>query len=672
MSRQTTEPAAKGARPRRDVVRVPEGRPARRLLGACLLCAVTFATLLAPAGVCAERWLRLDSPAFTVVGAVDEGTLGDVATRLEQFRAVFIRLFPSTPRVPPVPTVVVVYPNERAYRPFYPLNKGKVVPVGGMFIPGPDVDYITLNVEQQAYVFRIIYHEIAHSIINGAIRSIPLWLSEGLAEYYSTFEGTKAGDRAYVGRPVPEHVQLLRDSRLLPLDQLMTVNHASSIYNESDRRGVFYAESWAVVHYLLLGNDARSGQLRTFVDHLAAGAPEAQAFRDAFACDPATLERELDAYVHQVMFAGQTFVFKAPIVLDRAKRATPVASADVEALLGDVLCHMGRPIDGRARLEAVLRTEPENARAHAGLGAAAAREGRLDDAIAELRKAAAGLPDDPSVQHALGTSALRSLLQRGQPEAADPLLDTAREALAKAVSLRPGFADALANLGRAQMVANVRLQEAFDLIAQARTLSPAHDEYVLYAAEVRARQGKYAEARDLVGPILAGGAGESLKTTARSFMGAVAAQENARQAAQDAGNDGGTKPSTEPEAGAARSSDTSSKAKLVPLFRQTRDGEQRAFGTFQALECSPTPVALRVHAADRILRLLVRAMDKVELISYRDDAKGAVRCGIQSPAFEAWVTWRAIEGTPPRGGPFDGEVVAVEIVPKDYAPPARR
>jgi Flp pilus assembly protein TadD len=341
-------------------------------------------------------------------------------------------------------------------------------------------------------------------------------------------------------------------------------------------------------------------------------------------------------------------------------------------MLGDVLCHMGRPVDGRARLEAVLRTEPENARAHAGLGAAAARDGRLDDAVVELRKATERLPDDASAQYALGTSALRSVLQRGRAAVKDPMLDTAREALGRAVSLRPGFADALANLGRAQMIANVRLQEAFDLIAQALTLSPAHDEYRLYATEVLARQGKYAEARDLAGPILAGGASESLKTATRSFIGAIAAQENARQAAQDASDNGRTMPATASDADAARSSDTPGSARLVPLFRQTRDGERRDFGTFEAVECSPTPVALRVHAADRTLHFFVRALDKVEFMSYRDDAKGRVRCGTQNPVFAVWVTWRAIEGTSPRGGPFDGEVVAVEIVPKDYAPPERR
>ena len=44
---------------------------------------------------------------------------------------------------------------------------------------------------------------------------------------------------------------------LLPIEQLIRVDRNSSLYNEGDRRSVFYAQSWALAHMLLLGEPLR-------------------------------------------------------------------------------------------------------------------------------------------------------------------------------------------------------------------------------------------------------------------------------------------------------------------------------------------------------------------------------------------------------------------------------
>ena len=49
----------------------------------------------------------------------------------------------------------------------------------------------------------------------------PLWLSEGLAELYSTFQVD--GDEVHIGRPVSSRVFWLRKNSLIPLrDMRMT------------------------------------------------------------------------------------------------------------------------------------------------------------------------------------------------------------------------------------------------------------------------------------------------------------------------------------------------------------------------------------------------------------------------------------------------------------------
>src|SRR5262249_6039618 len=59
------------------------------------------------------------------------------------------------------------------------------------------------------------------------------------------------GRQADIGHPIVRHVQLLRE-RFLPVAQLLAVDETSALYNEGERRSIFYAEAWALTHYLLM------------------------------------------------------------------------------------------------------------------------------------------------------------------------------------------------------------------------------------------------------------------------------------------------------------------------------------------------------------------------------------------------------------------------------------
>ena len=102
---------------------------------------------------------------------------------------------------------------------------------------------------------QVVYHEFVHLLVNNSVRSMPLWFNEGLAEYYATFEVQRVGRIARPRNVQEDHVLLLRD-RFLPLESIVAVDHDSPLYNESDKTSIFYAESWALVHYLLMGSRA--------------------------------------------------------------------------------------------------------------------------------------------------------------------------------------------------------------------------------------------------------------------------------------------------------------------------------------------------------------------------------------------------------------------------------
>jgi len=77
---------------------------------------------------------------------------------------------------------------------------------------------------------------------------MPLWLEEGLAEYWGNSQ--IENKEARVGLVDVRQIRYLQQNRLLPIQTLVTLDGTSPLYNTQDHAGLFYAESWLVVHLL--------------------------------------------------------------------------------------------------------------------------------------------------------------------------------------------------------------------------------------------------------------------------------------------------------------------------------------------------------------------------------------------------------------------------------------
>ncbi len=99
-------------------------------------------------------------------------------------------------------------------------------------------------------------HEVAHGYLHSVVTGVPLWLDEGLAEYFEP-------PRARRGLNAP-HVQLL----MAMWDQGLWQPHASrlaSLTSTSEMKQQDYAEAWAWVHWLLETESSRRTALQTYL-----------------------------------------------------------------------------------------------------------------------------------------------------------------------------------------------------------------------------------------------------------------------------------------------------------------------------------------------------------------------------------------------------------------------
>lgn len=277
----------------------------------------------------AAAWLRLTSPNFELLTDAGEKQGRDALIRLERIRSVFGGAAGAKPV--PLSVRVFVFRSERAFRAFRP-NESTT----GFFQGGPERNYIAMH-GGSGETLRVIHHEYVHMVLNHSAASLPQWFEEGLAEFYSTID--KRGDNVVIGVPVENHIRTLLLAPWIDAAPFGAVNKRSPLYNERDTAGLFYAQSWAMVHMLNMSPPYRR-VLPRFAELLEKGYPAELAFQEAFGVSWENALTDCKSYVRARRFTvAQVFHGSdAPVETE----VTPLPEADAALAQVELLLALGR------------------------------------------------------------------------------------------------------------------------------------------------------------------------------------------------------------------------------------------------------------------------------------------------------------------------------------------
>jgi TPR repeat protein len=466
--------------------------------------AVSVLLTLASAGrAAAEAWVEVRSPSFAVVSDGSEKDARQVAQQFEQVRALLQEVWPWA-RVDTVrPVTILAVRDEgglRALLPAFWEKKGSIHPAG-VFVSAPDRSWVALRMDVARFregdetwdnPYLVVFHEYVHLVLRLNFGSLPAWLNEGLAEFWGNT--IIDGERVYEGRHVPYHLQTLRQRPALPLAALFAVEHGSREASDHDRATIFYAESWALVHYLVVGSEARRGQINRFASLLQSGRPAADAAREAFG-DIEALDRELRSYVRQPAFRYRRRMARLE-AKEGSWAARRLPEADSLALRAAFHVATDRGPDARDLAGRALELDPGAATAHEALGLLAWRDGRKSDALEALTRATA-LPSASDFAHYLYGHLLWESLTGSDG------LDRVEESYRRAVHLNTSFAAAYASLARVMAERGAPLEKTLPLAVRAARLEPAEIEHTLTALRLAARSGDVKAARAQAEALLA-------------------------------------------------------------------------------------------------------------------------------------------------------------------------
>jgi len=232
----------------------------------------------------ADTWLKVAAPKFTLYSNSNAEEALASANEFQVFIYSFTEIFPVDAKALP-PLTIVLFKRSKDFKDFRPLapNGKPRDNVAGYFARRASwAVFGMVGSELDEELRKTIQHEGVHWLLRSYDIPNPPWLEEGLAEVFSTFSVTRKGQVEW-GRSIPELAALLQAEDPLPLRRLFSISQNDPLFNESMRTSLFYAGSWAFVHYMLFSEEARTKPLfENYMKAMRSGERTEEGLRETF------------------------------------------------------------------------------------------------------------------------------------------------------------------------------------------------------------------------------------------------------------------------------------------------------------------------------------------------------------------------------------------------------
>ena len=231
-----------------------------RLAVIAVVAVVACITLGRPRRCLARGWgdVRVSHP-FVCRAEFSLAGLEDLLKELTQLQKDLVRCL----GIPPArePMELYLFRDEHTYRRYLQL-----------YLPGVPYRralYVNLRGRGMVLAYRSrqfeidVRHECTHALLHAALPEVPLWLDEGLAEYFELAASKRASDNPYL--------ESLR--RSIRQGKIPRLENLENKRNLSQMRRTEYRDAWAWVHFMLLGSKDAHTELVDFLDDIRTGTP---------------------------------------------------------------------------------------------------------------------------------------------------------------------------------------------------------------------------------------------------------------------------------------------------------------------------------------------------------------------------------------------------------------
>ncbi|MGE5952003.1 MAG: DUF1570 domain-containing protein [Qipengyuania vulgaris] len=482
---------------------------------------------LMAAAPASAKWYEASSEHFVIYADDSEKDILEFAQNLEKYHSA-MSVVTGREIATPSPSNRVVIFVAGGQSDIRELSRGSSN-VAGFYIPRAGgsrafVQDIQNKKGYPSFSTVVLLHEYAHHFLISSSRfAMPLWLSEGAAEFFAASSFNSDGSMQ-VGRPA-----LHRSAELAYADDVSALELLDSEEYEKKKgkRGdAFYGKSWALYHMMIF-DEARKGQLNNYWQLLSTGSSSIDAAREAFG-DIEALDKDLTRYLKQRRMFNlrlkPEWLPEKPIAL----RELP----EGEAKMMDVRMVSQRGVTREEALELVVKAReiaakyPGDAGVQVALAEAEFDAGNSEAAVIAADAAIALDPARPNAYVQKGYAQFRMAEDAEDKNAAYGEAMKTFSALNKIENDHPVpliyYYRSFIMRGREP---NETARHALEWAAE---LAPFDQGLAMNAALMQAREGKIALAKVGLSPVANNPHGGSLATTAKTYLALLGEAEEGK------------------------------------------------------------------------------------------------------------------------------------------------
>ncbi len=253
--------------------------------------------------------------------------------------------------------------------------------------------------------FPVAIHEYTHFVVEHAGLHLPVWLNEGVADFYSTVQSRNS--EVVLGEAPDGRENTLTSHHWLDWATLTAVDQNSPYYRQADKMLLFYAQSWAMVHMLALDSEYGAG-FSKFLLAVSSGATTEQALMDVYHKSLEQVGQDAQAYfgskrrtVRVLNLDVRLSSLETEEIADAGKR--------VELALAEIMAASPQLAqEGSSRLASLATKYPDDPRPEESLGFQAMNAGRMKEAQDHFALALSHHSQNPEVWFRLAHLKLQS------------------------------------------------------------------------------------------------------------------------------------------------------------------------------------------------------------------------------------------------------------------------
>lgn len=621
-----------------------------------------------------KGWVSVRSDNFNLIGNADEKRVVKVLTNLEQFHFVAKRLFPELRFESRIPINILIFKDQDSFREFAPRDEnGKPSDwIGGYYQPGEFGDYITLAFGANEHTaYPILFHEYTHFLINHNFRqtNIPTWFNEGFAEYLEQF--SQKNKRKYrIGEANFSHLKTLAENPMLPAREFFEMTN-SSLRNLSRRQAnVFYAQAWALTHFIMQKNDADSLRKKDeFIKLIKQGISHEKAFAKAFNKSFDQMQIDLSNYIHRKKFESRDVKFDNDLDFDLKSKYQNISIAEVNVHLGNLLLSQQRYVEAEKYLEKALLENPDLREANLSMASLELKRKNYSEAKKYLEKILeSGNPNHFAYYNYAFALSREKISADGFIKSFDKA-DSAKMKfyLRKAIEANPDFTASYNLFALISIVNNEDLETAIQLMQKAVKIAPENAWYPMRLADLFARKKDFAISRILTEKVLLTATDENLRRYAANTLSMIGRAKQTGKNLRQMGRTSSAyiqsdKPISEEEF--IRIKKLLAIQGINEALSKPAENEKRILGNIVSIKCENDKILFQVTSENRLLTFKNSDLQKLKLRAFaKNTSNKKLGCGQVLQNKLSSIIYKPFDTTERE---LSGEIIAIEFVPDNF------